>query len=159
MSEEDLPPGLQAQRDLALACWRDVEAVPVQHSEHCVRYAETMFDEIREDCSESRSYECLVFSEAYSTNTLIYHRAVIRSTHIYGIAAELRASPRHEIDPAAVYQDGELLRSLFEECLRKEREELAEKGLQPALTIVPRTLAEGQMCIREGAPRFETVPL
>ena len=152
------PPELKQLNDFAFACWQDSYLVPVQNSEHCVILAESYLDGFRDECHRSRSYECLEYNLAYSDIYSLYQLAIISSSIKFGIPDEiLNAAP--ETDQRRVYYDGEFLRTLFENCLRKEEEALAKNGLRRVHRLPPNFLAEDQMCIREGNGRFETAPL
>jgi len=58
-----------------------------------------------------------------------------------------------------LHKSGEVMRTLFDECLRLEQEALAKNGLKRIHSVPVHPLADDQMCIREGDGRFETAPL
>ncbi|QIG52817.1 hypothetical protein G6N82_00360 [Altererythrobacter sp. BO-6] len=55
-----------------------------------------------------------------------------------------------------VYRQGELMRSLFEQCLAEEARELEANGLIRVTEIMDRPLKSDQRCFREGYPEFRT---
>jgi len=153
-----IPPELESLDQQVFRCWIDTDDVPLEHSENCVVVAETLLSTGRADCELGKSVECDEHIHAANSIHSQYYAAIIKSALNFEISDEIAAASKGRI-AHTVYFDGELIRGLFEECLRLEQEALAKKGLKRIHSIVVHPLAEDQMCIREGQGGFETEPL
>lgn len=151
----EYPPELESLSRSAISCLQDTEVVPFEHSEHCVIVAESVHELYRQDCSQNYSDDCHQWNEAAFSIREVYLFAANSSLLKFGASDELKSASERTI-PFFVFFDGELMRGLFDECLRKEQAALAEQGLTRIHSISPIILEEGQACIREGYPDFKT---
>ena len=155
----EIPEELAELRTDALRCERDSAFVPVENSEHCVAVAENLFSSSRMDCEGKRTQDCYLYELARADIFHLYHSAVIDGLLLHGATEGVQKAVDDEIMPRFIYYDGEWMRSRFIDCLKAERQGLAEKGLQPATSIAIYPLREGQLCFRRGYPEFNTKPL
>ena len=153
-----VPPALSSIDEQVFRCWIDTDDVPLEHSENCVLVAESLLSTGREDCELGQSGECDAHIHASNNIHRLYNYAIIKSALNFGISDAISVAASDGISHA-VYFDGDLIRGLFEECLRTEQEALGKKGLQRIHSVMVHPLAEDQMCIREGEGGFETAPL
>ncbi|MEM9312846.1 MAG: hypothetical protein AAGA34_15495 [Pseudomonadota bacterium] len=153
-----VPPALKSLDEQVFRCWIDTDDVPLEHSENCVLVGETLLAAGRDDCELGQSDECDEHIQAANNVHFQYQHAIIKSAINFQVSEEIVAASKDRI-AHTVYFDGELLRGLFEDCLRMEQEALAKKGLQRISSVMIYPLAEDQMCIREGNGGFETAPL
>ncbi|MBA4044434.1 MAG: hypothetical protein C0471_08465 [Erythrobacter sp.] len=149
-------PELQEQRNNLLACFRDVDQVPLERSEHCVIAAEILFDFDRQDCTNNRSAECETHGNEWSNAVYLYDQAVISSlvTHGPTLEAERLVGSRRELK--RLFHDPKPLHRLFNQCLSDEERMLQAQGLTKVTSIVDIPLAPGQRCFRKDYPEFRT---
>ena len=153
------PPELEPLRQLAMDCMLDTEVDPIQHSEHCVIVSETSRENRKEECELSQSYPCLRYRRAHDNIYATYQAAIITSLMTHGLAEEIEAEAIEGLGAHIVFFDAEFMRGLFNKCLQEEEENLERRGLKRVHTVVPRTLADGQLCIQKGDPEFKTEKL
>ena len=155
----DVPDELQEMRSAALACSQDSKYAPVERSEHCVFVAEGFLPAYRDECNGARDYDCLNYNYVLSDITDIYNGAIVASLIRFGVPDWAKEEEKVHGSARYVYFDGNLMRSLFEQCLEDEKEQLSKSGLQPAHEVLDLPLAEGQRCYRKGYPMYETTKL
>lgn len=155
----DIPNELAHLRSNAFQCWQDSQHVPVENSEHCVAVSEDYFDAFREECDDDRSYDCMNYNAVLADIQNLYGDAIVEGLINFGIPDWIKKEGLDKVFSSHVYFDGDVMRRLFQECLKTEKEQLARSGLQPVTTIIDIPLQEGQRCFRLGYPEFKTVPV
>ena len=145
---------LNSLNDLGIRCMQDAGITYFERSEHCVLVAEGLTATNEEHCSDWASNAC----RAWQDINYAYLSAVADSLLTHGRSPQLMAMIEKE-GSWLLHRRDELMRALFKECLRKEQEALAKKGLQRIHSVMVHPLAEDQKCIRNGGERFETAPL
>jgi len=149
-----VPPDLAGLKENVFRCMQDAQNTYPERSEHCVLAAEGLLDSYREDCAQSDSRECLTWNLAHTDLALGFQTAVSESLFTRGVSAEVQKLGRSQ--GFWVYRNGEVMRSLFEQCLAEEARELDEKGLIRVTDLMDRPMNFGQRCFREGYPEFQT---
>lgn len=149
-----VPPELVGLKENVFRCVQDARWTYPERSEHCVLAAEGLLESYREDCEQNTNGECMTWKLAHTDLALGFQNAISDSLFTRGISAEVEKLGRS--NGFWVYRQGELMRSLFKQCLAEEARELEAAGLIKVTTIMIRPLQSGQRCFRKGYPEFRT---
>lgn len=149
-----VPPELAELKENVLRCIQDAQRTYPERSEHCVLAAEGLLESYREDCVQSADRACLTWNLVHTDLALGFQTAVSDSLFNRGVSAEV--TKLGGSNSVWVYRQGEVMRSLFKQCLAEEARALEAKGLVRVSRIMVHPLQSDQRCFRKDYPEFRT---